>query len=189
MNGVVQGIKGLVGGSDIGILGGVESSIKDTLRTEFANVTSEFTNMVNSVINTILAPFMPMIEAALNEVNTMISRGMGAIQALLEGRFDQWIRELQLSMQDEVHAAQVVQTETQAALEFQVWEGWYVMGQYDRIPAWALNILNQYGSFAAYEAAADAAGIYSGQFDIDPSVIEDMLSNLNLPDFSDEEED
>lgn len=190
MNGVIQEIKGFVGGTNVGVAGDLTESIKDTLKTELNNAIAPLKNELMNGINQLLAPFMPLIGAAVGEISTLIQRGIGAIQALIEGRFDEWFREEQIALQ-ETGAPQGIQTwltESQAEQTLSYYESMYHQGHPEMIPAWAVDILNQYGSFAAYEAAASAAGIYSGQFDVDPSVIEDILSNLNLPNF-DEEED
>lgn len=176
--------------TNVGVAGDLTESIKDTLKTELNNAIAPLKNELMNVINQLLAPFMPLIGAAVGEISTLIQRGVGAIQALIEGRFDEWFRQEQIALQ-ETGAPQGIQTwltESQAEQTLSYYESMYHQGHPEMIPAWAVDILNQYGSFAAYEAAASAAGIYSGQFDVDPSVIEAILSNLNLPNF-DEEED
>ena len=190
MNGVIQKIKGFAAGTDLGILSGVGDTLRDTIRTELNNAIAPLKNELMNMINQLFAPFLPLIEDAVAAISTLIARGMGAIQSLIEGRFEEWFRQEQLTMQ-ETGAPQAFQTwitETRAEQMLIYYESMYHQGHPEMIPAWAVDILNQYGSFAAYEAAASAGGVYSGQFDLDPSVIDDILSNLKLPTF-DEEED
>jgi hypothetical protein len=154
-----------VGGSDLGILSGVTDKIEDTIKTQFDSITSELTNMINTTINTLLEPFMPAIETALNGFNTILSRGTGAIEALITGKFDEYIKNLKLELQDQVDTWQQQQTE----------RFWGSERGRDLIEM-------LYGvDLDALEAAAAAGGVYSGQFDIDPDALAAILEKLDLP--------
>lgn len=154
------------GGSDLDLLGGIKDSITDTLKTELSGATAELVNGINTAINTILEPLMPFIMEAVNGINTMLSRGMGAIEALITGKFDEYIKNLKLELQPEVDKWQVMMTERMAQ-----WQ----KPAYEWIYGWDIDAL---------EASALEGGVYSGQFDLPPDAYEDILNNLKLPDFT-----
>ena len=130
--------------------------------------------MLNTTINTLLEPFMPLIQAGITTFNTLLTRGTNAIQAMIEGKFDQYLKNLKLEMQDEVDAWQKDFTEA-------IWAS-------DLGRAIIDSNLAQAGlpSSTELEASALAGGIYSGQFDLVPDTLADMLANMNIPTFDEE---
>jgi len=174
MLGKVESLFNVAGGSDLGILSGLTDSIKDTLKTELDAALAPLKNELIAGINTALAPIMPYIEVAINGLATLIGRGIGGIEALLTGKFEEYMKNLKLEMQDEVNAFQVGWS------EFLVNFGL----QFD--PATTLL-------YQDLEASAAAGGTYSGFFgydtlniDVSPEAIAALLANLNLPTYEEE---
>ena len=162
------------GGSDLGILTGITDSITDTITTELKGATSELMNSINTSINAILEPLMPMIQTALNGFNTLLSRGIGGIEALLTGKFDQYIANLKLELQDQVTAWQVRTTEL------------YYSSLLGRTQIEAQLLAAGLPTIAELEAQAIAGGVYSGQFDLDPDALARALADLQIPTFEEE---
>jgi len=111
---------------------------------------------------------MPMIKEVMDEILVMIQRGAGFLEALFTGKLDEFMRNLQLEMQDEVHAWQVQRTEAFWSSPFG--KAWFK---------------HQYGiDLEAMSALGTAGGVYSGQFDVDMDRLAAMLANMNLGDFT-----
>ena len=143
------------------------SSIKDTLKIELQYITAPLLNEINGVINSVLEPFLPMLETAINEVNSAIQIGMGAIEAIISGKLDQYLRNLKLEMQDEVSAWQKQSSET-------FWGSEIGKAAFFKMYGIDLDEMSAKGT---------AGGAYSGQFDIDPKALEDMLKDFELGGF------
>jgi len=156
------------GGLDLSLIGGWKDEIKDTFRTEIEYILAPFKNEINAIINELLEPFMPMIKEVMDEILVMIQRGAGFLEALFTGKLDEFMRNLQLEMQDEVHAWQVQRTEAFWSSPFG--KAWFK---------------HQYGiDLDAMSALGTAGGVYSGQFDVDMDRLAAMLANMNLGDFT-----
>lgn len=184
---------GLAGLTDIGVGEELLSSLKDTLKTELNSALAPLKNELMDAINTLLEPIMPYLEWGINTLATMISVGTSALRGLITGNFSDLNRTIEQLFPgaNEWKANEFIPDYYNQYAENQVvaWEYNWRTGHRDKNPEWVNRLLDEYGSFAAYDAAATAAGTYSGQFDIDTDVLENLLNNMNLDFNMDEEEE
>lgn len=162
------------GGLDLSLIDGWTDELKDTFKTELEYALAPLKNELMGLINEILAPFLPLIQDALTSITTMTSRGVGFLEALFTGKLEQFMRDLQLEMQDEVQAWQVQRSEA-------FWSS----------PAGKAWFKHRYGiDMDALSAQGTAGGVYSGQFagmtfsDADIARIEEILARFNLGGFT-----
>ncbi len=158
---------GLGGYSELAL--SIKSGLKEQIEGQFAQLTAPIKNAIIDVINTILEPFMPFIEDAVNNISNLLTVGMGAIEALFTGKLDEFIKDLQLKMQDEVHAFQVKLTE-----EF--WSSELGKTKFDLL--YSQNLPGRYQGMSLDELAQSAleGGVYSGQFELSPEDLEKLMN-------------
>ena len=153
-------------------LGGIEelfstlkNSINETIKLQIDALLSPLQNELDQGISDLLAPIMPFLTDAINDLSDVINIGFGAIDALLKGDLDQFLIDLKLERQDEVDAFQ-------KAISEDFWGG-----EFGR-----MVIEIKYGiDLLALEESAKAGGVYSGQFDdLDFDAINDMLNRAGL---------
>jgi hypothetical protein len=180
-------VNGLAGFTDIGVGEDLINSLKDTLTTQINSAIAPLKNELIAMINTLLSPIMPFLEQAINELSSLISRGTGAIQALIEGRFDEWLRQEQLRLTPDVENWNVRWTET-------YYETLYVLARDNPNIQYYQDLFYQsfhmtVAEYEALQASGQAGGTMSGQFDIDLDALQNMIDNMNLDQFFDEEEE
>lgn len=175
---MVEGIERVFdkGGTDLDVISSLKDDLEETIRTELAAALSPLKNELAATINAILGPFMPIIQETVTGIATLIQRGMGAIQALIDGRFEEWFKQqLDLAQQKGGWAAQLRQRYSEA-----YWSGPVGRKRINEILA------KQGLSLEELEASALAGGIYSGQFDLSTSAedlaaqVRKYLEDLNL---------
>ena len=156
------------GGFDSSLISDWTDDIKDAFKTEINSALAPLKNELMSVINEILGPILPLIKDALAEITTMTTRGIGFLEALFTGKLDEFMRGLQLEMQDEVQQWQVQRTEA-------FWSS----------PAGKYWFKQKYGmDLDALSAKGTAGGVHSGQFDLDPETLAKLLEAFELGDFT-----
>jgi len=99
MSGVLEGIKDIASGGVVETIGTFSDDLVETISLQLGDAFAPIKNEVNELLSTVLEPIMPAITTVLNEVQDKLVVGMGAIEALLTGNWDDWFLEQQLKFQ------------------------------------------------------------------------------------------
>ena len=86
-------------GGVIGGLADIGQDLKETVSLKVQEALSPIKNEVEQALAEALAPIMPAIQAIATEVATLFGRGMGAIEAIVTGKWDEWLKQETINFQ------------------------------------------------------------------------------------------
>lgn len=154
------------GGFDLSLIEGWKDELKKTFETELEYIVSPFLNEITALINATLEPFMPAIQIVLGSLTELIQRGFGLIEALIEGKLDEFLYDLKV--------------EAQQAGALSWWD----------TPAQHVTAIANFErnfphiDLTALSAQGTAGGVYSGQFDITPEESEKIIEQKRIGGFT-----
>ena len=163
------------GGLDVSLIAGWTSDIKETIKSEIELAISPLKNEIMAGINAALAPIMPYISVAVNNITSFIGLGFASWTALFTGKWDDFERRLEemfpgIGQAKEDYMKHITEE--------------YWSGPVGRAKIEAMLAAAGLPTIAVLEASALAGGVYSGQFDINLEALAKMLENLELPDYT-----
>ena len=97
MGETVEQMRDFTGGMD-----SLAANLKETLSLQVENALAPLMNEVDAAVMEALAPIMPLISEFLTEVGEMFSLGLGAITALIEGDWDEFIKKETIDFQKDM---------------------------------------------------------------------------------------
>ena len=99
MGETIETITDFIEGGAVGGLKDIGQDLQETITLQIEDFLSPLKNEVEQALADALAPIMPAINDLVKEVATLFSRGMGAIEAALTGKWEEWLRKETISYQ------------------------------------------------------------------------------------------
>lgn len=158
--------------TDLAIFSGLKQGVQDTLKTElaaaFAPLKNELISIVNGLVSQILN--LPIVKDAFTWITEMIQRGAGAITAILEGRFDEFLRDLQLQLQEE---GVIQEYRTEASERMAAWQEEYWEAYPEQAPQW-------WRDQRARQSRRDWLIEQASQRELTPDELAELLGNMSF---------